>query len=249
MLRRLGNKSAVAQKVIPYFPAHTTWLEPFFGAGGMFFNKPAAQYNVLNDADEDVSNLFWLLLERPDELKYAIEIMPVHNSLLQFWRKNQGKSAIEKALRFLMLSNFTLYGKGETLIYIENAKQILLDNLDPTLTKLKNCTFLNVPFNKFFRVIRERRKEGAFCYCDPPYLGTESNYANVWTENDSIDLFDACVNSGIRFAISEFDNPIILELAKSHKLNIIEIGERQNLKNRRMEILMTNYEIPQLTLF
>lgn len=249
ILRRMGNKSAVAQKIIPLFPAHKTWLEPFFGAGGMFFNKPLAQYNVLNDADEDVSNLFWLLLERPDALRNAIEIMPVHNSLLQFWRKNQGKTPIEKALRFLFLSNYTLYAGGDSLVYGTNQKKILLDNFDEIFNKLKFCDFLNVSFDKFFRVLQKRDKKDAFCYCDPPYLGAGNNYATQWSENDSIDLFRVCVDSGIKFAISEFDNPIIMELAKSHNLNCIEIGERVNLKNRRMEMLFTNYEIPQLTLF
>ena len=34
----------------------------------------------------------------------------------------------------------------------------------------------------------------------------------------------------------------ILEQAKQRNLNVITIGERQNLKNRRTEILVTNYK-------
>jgi DNA adenine methylase len=48
-------------------------------------------------------------------------------------------------------------------------------------------------------------------------------------------------------AISEFDNPKILEMAKG--LNVYQIGERKNLKNRRSEILITNYEIEAVSLF
>jgi DNA adenine methylase len=42
--------------------------------------------------------------------------------------------------------------------------------------------------------------------------------------------------------MSEFDHPFILEQAKQRNLNVITIGERQNLKNRRTEILITNYQ-------
>ena len=49
--------------------------------------------------------------------------------------------------------------------------------------------------------------------------------------------------------MSEFDNPFILNQAKERNLNIIEIGERVNLKNRRIEILITNYENNQTSLF
>ena len=42
--------------------------------------------------------------------------------------------------------------------------------------------------------------------------------------------------------MSEFDNEFILNQAKERGLNVIIIGERQNLKNRRTEILVTNYQ-------
>ena len=53
---------------------------------------------------------------------------------------------------------------------------------------------------------------------------------------------DICINSGIRFAMSEFENPKVLELAKERNLNIIPICERQSIKNRNTEILITNYK-------
>jgi DNA adenine methylase len=49
ILRRLGNKSKIASEIYRHFPPHRTYVEPFFGAGGMFFNKPKAKYNILND--------------------------------------------------------------------------------------------------------------------------------------------------------------------------------------------------------
>jgi len=47
--------------------------------------------------------------------------------------------------------------------------------------------------------------------------------------------------------MAEFNNPFILNQAKERNLNVITIGERQNLKNRRTEILITNYK-PKNTL-
>ena len=47
ILRRLGNKQAIAFEIQKYFPEHKIYVEPFFGAGGMFFNKPKAKYNIV----------------------------------------------------------------------------------------------------------------------------------------------------------------------------------------------------------
>ena len=39
ILRRLGNKKKLVELIVPYMPSHTTYIEPFMGAGGMFFYK------------------------------------------------------------------------------------------------------------------------------------------------------------------------------------------------------------------
>jgi DNA adenine methylase len=39
ILNRLGNKRRLASKIITYIPNHTLYIELFFGAGGLFFNK------------------------------------------------------------------------------------------------------------------------------------------------------------------------------------------------------------------
>ena len=51
------------------------------------------------------------------------------------------------------------------------------------------------------------------------------------------------VDSKISFAISEFNQPFILEQAKKYNLKVITIGERRNLNNKRIEILICNYII------
>ena len=93
-----------------------------------------------------------------------------------------------------------------------------------------------------------------FIYLDPPYLETRNNYIIEnknckWTKKDVDNLFEIAVNSEIKFAMSEFDNEYILQKAKEYNLNVIEIGERRNMKNRRTEILITNYDIREDNLF
>jgi DNA adenine methylase len=73
-------------------------------------------------------------------------------------------------------------------------------------------------------------------------LGTTDNYSSSFIESQSEELFNTLEETGCKFAMSEFDHPFILEQAKKRGLNVIIIGERQNLKNRRVEILVTNYQ-------
>ena len=104
-------------------------------------------------------------------------------------------------------------------------------------------------FRKVLGKVQFRDNENeAFIYADPPYINQTHTYKEGFTESDTIDLFQLLVGTGVKFAISEFDNDFVMGLANDYKLNIITIGERQNMKNRRTEILVTNYRKP-LSLF
>ena len=260
ILKRLGNKTKMAQDLLKYFPTHKIYIEPFFGAGGMFFNKPKAKYNIVNDSDSDVFNLFNVVSLHKEELERQFFEMPIHQDLISYWNKNQETCEIRKALRFLMLSNFVLNGRGTTLRLgatggSSGIKNNFYNQLKSTYDLIHDVQFCNkdfrVFFNSFYLDDRANKKESdnTFIYCDPPYLGTADNYKDSFKEGDSNDLFDCLIESKCKFAMSEFDHHFILEQAEKRGLNIIYIGERKNLKNRRTEILITNYENNQKSLF
>lgn len=253
ILRRLGNKKKIAHKIIEIFPDHKIYIEPFFGAGGIFFQKPKAQYNIVNDLDSDVFNLFQVVMNQKEELEKAFYMMPIHSDLLDYWKKNLETEPIKKALRFLFLSNFSLYNKMDTLrISIANDKNPVYLYLDKVFELLHDVQFINYDFRDIFKKISLAENEyETFIYADPPYIESVDTYtdSDTWTKKDSIDLFNVLQETGCKFAMSEFNNPFIIDQAKQKNLNIRIIGERQNLKNRRTEILITNYQKIQKELF
>lgn len=247
ILRRLGNKTKIAADIQKHFPQHKIYIEPFFGAGGMFFNKPKAKYNIVNDMDSDVFNLFQVVSNHKEEFEQAFFQMPIHADLLEYWKENKETDPIRKALRFLLRSNFTYSGTGTALIYtFADSKGQLMKMLDETNKLLFGVQFDNDDFRRFLRKPNftkgENFRDESFIYCDPPYLGTTDNYESSFTETDSIDLFNSLNDTGCKWAMSEFDNDFIINQAKERGLNITIIGERKNLSNRRTEILVTNYK-------
>lgn len=255
ILRRLGNKKKIAKEIQKHFPPHKTYIEPFFGAGGMFFNKPKAEHNMLNDLDSDVFNLFITLKNEKDELLSKFIKTPINEDLIKYWiDEKENSNNVMKSIRFLFISNFVLNGNGYNLRTnaIENSKKQIENKIDNTFDYIKYCRFFNKDYKKFIESIafrQDKEKSSTFIYCDPPYLGTNDNYSNSFTEDQSNELFETLINTGCKFAVSEFDHPFILQQAKDRGLNVIIIGERQNLKNTRTEILVTNYENTQQKLF
>lgn len=249
LLKRLGNKQAIAKDIYPLFPKHDMYIELFFGAGGMFFRKPKVKHNIMNDIDGDIYNLFNVLKTRKDELVEAMIITPIHDKLWDNWKAKQEDDDIWKAVRFLYLSNLGFMGQPATMVVGTRDRWSFTINLiEKTYEKIKAVQFLCDDYRKVLDRL-EYANSIPFIYADPPYINTGSNYTHDdWTEEDSIELFDVLCNSGYNFAMSEFDNDFIVKEAKGRGLIITDIGSRQNLRKRRNEILITNYQI-QRTLF
>jgi len=243
ILGRLGNKRALASRIIKYFSPHNVYVEPFFGAGGLYFYKEKSKYNIVNDLDSEVFNLFTVVQNKRKELEKAFNEFPIHNDLFMYWKTHKETNDVKKALRFLFLSNFSYLGKMGTMVYGENNQKIYFPKLLKNTNKLLfNVQFSNLDFRKFFPVLQRIKRNDVFIYCDPPYIETENNYSNSFTEKDTMDLFELCINSGYKFMISEFDNPFIVELAEQNNLNIIKLATRTSLKKKNNEILITNYK-------
>ena len=51
VLRWPGSKWRISDWIISHFPAHAVYMEPFFGSGAVYFSKPPADTETINDMD------------------------------------------------------------------------------------------------------------------------------------------------------------------------------------------------------
>ncbi|SFB30664.1 D12 class N6 adenine-specific DNA methyltransferase [Azotobacter beijerinckii] len=61
----IGGKRRLAERIFPFFPRHTCYVEPFSGGAALFFLRPVpAEVEVLNDINGDLVNLYRAALSR-----------------------------------------------------------------------------------------------------------------------------------------------------------------------------------------
>jgi len=250
MLRRIGNKSRLLPKLLPLFPENiTTFIDMFMGSGAVTFAMvDRVKYLIANDNDDEVFNLFMVVKERKEELINAVELIPRHEKLFEYWKEQKEGDSVWQATRFLMLSNFGYMGKPDTLRFGNIADKLqTLSGIDEAFKKIVSTQFqfMSCDFRKVLSRIHWRHETDipkGFIYADPPYLETGNTYQSSFTEDDTEELFNILVNQPVNFALSEFRHPLVMALAEEHGLHVTSLGERRNLKNRREEILITNYQ-------
>lgn len=102
VLKYPGAKWKLASWIIGHMPQHTAYLEPFFGSGAVFFNKPASKVETINDIDGQVINFFRQLREHPAELTRLLELTPwSRGEYFLSWEKPTG-IPLEDARRFMV---------------------------------------------------------------------------------------------------------------------------------------------------
>ena len=181
----IGGKRILAKTIISHINdiEHQSYIEPFFGMGGVFFRRETpVKCEVINDRNGEVVNLFRILQRHyhafEDMIRYSC------SSRADFERLKQTDPTVltdlERAVRFLYLQLLAFGGKVNSPTFGVRAGQSarfnynrLRDNLEAIAHRLAAVTIENLDYTDCIKRYDGTR---ALFYLDPPYWGTEDCY-------------------------------------------------------------------------
>jgi DNA adenine methylase len=205
VLKYPGAKWSLASWIIEHMPPHTTYLEPFFGSGAVFFNKRPSKVETINDIDGNVVNLFRVIRERPEELARLIEFTPWARDEYYASYEQTG-DPLEGARRFLVrcwqahgtrLGNRTGWRHN---IQGPNGGLNGWNNLPKSIIKIaKRFDGVQIESQPAVEIIGRHNFENVLIYADPPYVWETRTdrdrgrkmYHHEMTDQEHIELLDA----------------------------------------------------------
>lgn len=113
VLRWHGGKWKLAPKIIPYFPPHRVYVEPYGGAASVLLRKPRSYAEVYNDLDDMAVNLF-RCLRTPDlavALINVLRLTPFARTEFELANIDAGAEGVELARR-LVIRSFMGFGSN-----------------------------------------------------------------------------------------------------------------------------------------
>ncbi|HDV7709784.1 TPA: DNA adenine methylase, partial [Escherichia coli] len=63
----IGGKRRLAKHILPLFPAHECYVEPFCGAAALYFLKTPGKIEVINDINGELVNLYRVVKHHLEE--------------------------------------------------------------------------------------------------------------------------------------------------------------------------------------
>lgn len=197
----IGGKRRLAKHLLPIFPDHSCYVEPFCGAAALFFMKPPVEAEVLNDINGDLVSLYQVIKHHPEEFlrqfKWALSSRQIYE-----WMNNSPSEPltdIQRAARFYYLQKLGFGGKVEgrtfgTATTSPPRLNLMRIEEDFSAAHLRlSRTFIE--HLEWSECVRRYDRPHSLFYCDPPYWGTEGY--------------------GVGFGLDQYDR--MAELAKTIK--------------------------------
>ncbi len=201
----IGGKRRLAKHILPLFPEHICYVEPFCGAAAMYFLKEPAKVEVINDINGELVNLYRVVKHHLEEFirqfKWALTSRKIYE-----WMQitpSETLTDIQRAARFYYLQKLAFGGKvnGQTFgTSTTSAPRLNLLRLEEDMSqahlRLSRTTIEHLGWQD---CITKYDREHTLIYCDPPYWGTEGY--------------------GVDFGLEQYDH--MAEMARSIKGRMI----------------------------
>lgn len=228
----VGGKRRLAKRILPLFPAHECYVEPFAGGAALFFLKQQGSVEVLNDINGELVNLYRVVKYHLEEFVKQFRWALVSRQLFE-WLKDTPEHVltdIQRAARFYYLQK-TAFGAKVVQQSFGTAT-----TTTPRLNLLRIEEELSAAHLRLSRVfiehlawdacIKRYDRPHTLFYCDPPYWGT--------------------CGYGVDFDLAQYD--LMAELARSIKgkmvISVNDIPEmRQAFSGLEMESVEINYTV------
>lgn len=173
----LGGKRRLADIIIPRFPAHECYVEVFAGGAALYFLRPPAKVEVINDINGELVNLYRVVKNHMEEFvrqfKYALSSRDIFK-----WTQatpTEVLTDIQRAARFFYLQQHCFGGKvdGQTWGTATTAPPVnfmrIEENLSAAHLRLSSTYIENRDWAKCIQVYD---RPHTFFYMDPPYWET-----------------------------------------------------------------------------
>ena len=172
-----GGKFYLVDKLLPLFPHHISYVEPFCGSCVLLLNKRKSRCETVNDYNKDIWNLFNVVKNKPEEFSRHFNFMV--KSRFQFQLYNQQDpdklNDVERAVRYYYLLRFSFGSKmlNPSFATHRDSKHNGIDfsNIHDLIYKvydrIKSVCIENLDYAE---CIRRYDKDTTFFFIDPPYL-------------------------------------------------------------------------------
>lgn len=224
----VGGKKRLAHHILPLFPRHICYVEPFCGAAAIFFLKEPSKVEVINDINFELVTLYRVVQNHLEEFlrqfKWALSSRQIYEWMQE--TPPETLTDIQRAARFYYLQKLAFGGKvrGQSFgTATTSPPRFNLLRIEEELSQAHlRLSRVFIEHLSWPECIEKYDREHTFFYCDPPYWGTEGY--------------------GVDFGLDQYDRLAVLARAIKGKM-VISVNNIPEMKKAFKGLKMTTVGI------
>jgi len=182
----MGSKAPVREELsrIMACRPHATNIEAFLGSGPVFYTKPKAKINILNDRDPDVIGVHSAIAADHAAVKAERQRLPVGRLTYQQIQAERHSpqwfdlTDPQRAARMMYVYSCAVNAKQDSPFPASATRPINYHpdkDLQPYADKLRGVTFECLDWSELLdRYVLQPQSISCMLYADPPYVVTQS---------------------------------------------------------------------------
>ena len=228
--RWFGGKARKVHFILPHFPPHYTYVEPFGGAAALLLAKPPSPVEVYNDLDEGLVT-FFRVLRNPNqfrELARLLRLTPYsreeYQQAARTLRETSWTDDVSRAWCFFIAAQQSFSGVlfGGWSRSVKTSRRGMAKCTSDWHTAISRLTLVRhrlaqvqIEHSDFRQIISAFDTPDTLFYCDPPYVtGTRKGgkYLLEMSDNDHRDLVRLLLQIKGKALVSGYAHPIYTPL-------------------------------------
>ncbi|NDD53192.1 DNA adenine methylase [bacterium] len=257
-----GGKQKLVSVLLPMFPVHTLYAEPFAGGAAVLFAKERSGVEVINDTNAELIN-FYKVMQRDfvslqSEVQITLHSRRQHKDASIVYNNSHLFNELKRAWAVWVLAQESFasmidgswgYDKAKSTTSKKIANKVREFTHDYAI-RLQN---VQIECADAVYIIKSRDCADAFFYVDPPYFNAHMGHYGGYTEADFERLLQALAGIKGKFLLSSYPSDVLERYRNEYgwgQKSVEQYVSVNNVSGRRgkpkVEVMTYNYDLPIL---
>lgn len=254
-----GGKQNLINTILPLFPDHRLYAEPFIGGGAIYWAKTPSEVEVINDTNRELINFYEVckndFVDLEKMIRISLHSRSLHRDAKVVYENPHLFSRIKRAWAVWVLASQSFASmldgswgydkaKGTTSQKIHNRRESFTEQY---AIRMQNT---QVECTDALRIILSRDTKKSFFYCDPPYFNSDCGHYDGYSKQDFENLLQALSQLKGKFLLSSYPSDILKEYQekngwcqKSVEQIVSVANNNGKTGKKKLEMITANYDL------
>jgi DNA adenine methylase len=251
-----GGKQKLVSTILPMFPEHVLYSEPFAGGAASLFAKEPSEIEVINDTNTELINFYKVIqqdyVSLASKIKITLHSRRQHKDASVIYNNPHLFGSLDRAWAVWVLASQGFasiidgsWGYDKT----KNTTTKKIINKGIAFTEDYAIRLQNVQIEcaDALYIIKSRDCRDAFFYCDPPYFNSDCGHYGGYTEHDFEQLLKMLSGLQGKFLLSSYPSALLDKYITANGWVQKSVAQRVSVNKgagkTKIECMTANYPI------